>query len=137
MRRLIDLSDAYMQALYPPDSNHLAAAEVLAVPDAVFLVARRDAEVIGSIAFRLIAPDHAEMKRMFVRADARGYGLGRRLLDAPEEMARRRQIAHISLETGIRQAEAIGLYRAAGYLECPPFAGYAPDPLSLFMTKYL
>ncbi|MES5484256.1 GNAT family N-acetyltransferase [Bradyrhizobium sp. INPA03-11B] len=137
VRRLVDLSDAYMQALYPPDSNHLAAAETLAVPGTVFLVARRDGEVIGSIAFRLIAPDHAEMKRMFVRADARGHGLGRRLLDALEDVARRRRIARISLETGIRQAEAIGLYRAAGYLECPPFAGYALDPLSLFMTKNL
>lgn len=137
VRRLIDLSDAYMQALYPPDSKHLAAAETLAAPDTVFLVARRDGEVLGSIAFRIIAPDHAEMKRMFVRADARGHGLGRRLLDALEETARGRRIARISLETGIRQPEAIGLYRTAGYRECPPFAGYAPDPLSLFMTKRL
>ncbi|PAY06998.1 N-acetyltransferase [Bradyrhizobium sp. UFLA03-84] len=137
VRRLIDLSDAYMQALYPPDSNHLAAAETLAAPDTVFLVARRDGEAIGSIAFRLIAPGHAEMKRMFVRADARGHGLGRRLLEALEDAARRRQIARISLETGILQVEAIGLYRAAGYQECPPFAGYAPDPLSLFLTRRL
>ncbi|WP_076865466.1 GNAT family N-acetyltransferase [Bradyrhizobium mercantei] len=137
VRRLIDLSDAYMQALYPPDSNHLAAVETLAVPGTVFLVARRGGDVLGSIAFRRIAPDHAEMKRMFVRADARGHGLGRRLLDALEDAARSRQIVRISLETGIRQPEAIGLYRAAGYRECPPFGGYAPDPLSLFMTKRL
>ncbi|PDT77803.1 GNAT family N-acetyltransferase [Bradyrhizobium sp. C9] len=137
VRPLIDLSDAHMQALYPPDSNHLATVEALAAPDTVFLVARRDGEVLGSIAFRLIGPGHAEMKRMFVRADARGQGLGRRLLDALEDAARSRKIARISLETGIRQPEAIGLYRAAGYQECPPFADYAPDPLSLFMTKHL
>ncbi|MGY4315808.1 GNAT family N-acetyltransferase [Bradyrhizobium sp. JR3.5] len=137
VRQLIDLSDAHMQALYPPDSNHLAAVETLAVPDTVFLVARRDGEVLGSIAFRPIAPGHAEMKRMFVRADARGHGLGRRLLDALEDAARDRRIARISLETGIRQPEAIGLYRAAGYQECPPFGDYAPDPLSLFLTKRL
>ena len=137
VRQLIDLSDAHMQALYPPDSNHLAAVETLAAPDTVFLVARRDGEVLGSIAFRLIAPGHAEIKRMFVRTDARGHGLGRRLLDALEDAARDRKIARISLETGIRQPEAIGLYRAAGYQECPPFANYTPDPLSLFMTKRL
>ena len=51
---------------------------------------------------------------MFVRADARGHGLGRRLLDALEDAARGRRIARISLETGIRQPEAIGLYRAYG-----------------------
>ncbi|WP_375776959.1 GNAT family N-acetyltransferase [Bradyrhizobium sp. ma5] len=137
VRQLIDLSDDHMRALYPSDSNHLAAVETLAAPDTVFLVARRDGEVLGSIAFRLIAPGHAEMKRMFVRADARGHGLGRRLLDALEDAARDRKMARISLETGIRQPEAIGLYRAAGYQECPPFGDYAPDPLSLFMTKRL
>lgn len=137
VRQLIALSDAYLAALYPPDSNHLVDVAALSAPGTMFLVARRDGEVLGSIAFRLIAPEHAEMKRMFVRADARGQGLGRRLLDALEEAARGRQIARISLETGIRQPEAIGLYRAAGYQECPPFGGYAPDPLSLFMTKRL
>ena len=35
------------------------------------------------------------------------------------------------------EPEAIGLYRAAGYQDCPPFGDYAPDPLSLFMTKRL
>ncbi|MGY3484957.1 hypothetical protein ACVW1C_002840 [Bradyrhizobium sp. USDA 4011] len=74
VRQLIDLSDAHMQALYPPDSNHLAPVETLADAATVFLVARRDGEVLGSIAFRLIAPGHAEMKRMFVRAGARGTG---------------------------------------------------------------
>ncbi|WP_298280960.1 GNAT family N-acetyltransferase [uncultured Bradyrhizobium sp.] len=137
VRQLIALSDAYLVALYLSASNHLVGVAALAAPGAVFLVARVDGEALGSIAFRLISPDHAEMKRMFVRADARGRGLGRRLLEALEDAARSRQITRISLETGIRQPEAIGLYRASGYRECPPFGGYAPDPLSLFMTKRL
>ncbi|WP_456756297.1 MULTISPECIES: GNAT family N-acetyltransferase [unclassified Bradyrhizobium] len=137
VRRLIALSDAYLAALYPPDSNHLVGAASLAVHGTVFLVARRDGEALGPIAFRIIAPGHAEMKRMFVRADARGAGLGRRLLEALEAVARSRQIARLSLETGIRQPEAIALYRAAGYQDCPPFGDYAPDPLCLFMTKHL
>ncbi|KWV59093.1 GCN5 family acetyltransferase [Bradyrhizobium macuxiense] len=137
LRRLIALSDAYMQALYPAESNHLIDVDTLAAPGAVFLVARRDGEALGSIAFRIIAPDHAEMKRMFVRSEARGFGLGRRLLHALEDVARRQGIDRISLETGIRQPEAIGLYRASGYRDCPPFGSYAADPLSLFMTKRL
>jgi len=137
VRRLIALSDATMQALYPAESNHLVDADALAAPDAVFLVARGGKEVLGSIAFRIIAPGHAEMKRMFVRVEARGAGLGRRLLEALEDAARRQHIGRISLETGIRQPEAIGLYRAFGYRECPPFGGYSADPLSLFMTKRL
>nr|WP_311538710.1 GNAT family N-acetyltransferase [uncultured Bradyrhizobium sp.] len=137
VRQLIALSDDYLVALYPSASNHLVGVVALAAPGAVFLVARVDGEALGSIALRPIAPDHAEMKRMFVRADARGRGLGRRLLEALEDAARSRQITRISLETGIRQPEAIALYRASGYRECPPFGSYAPDPLSLFMTKRL
>jgi putative acetyltransferase len=137
VRRIIAESGAYLQVLYPSESNHVIDVDALAAPDAVFLVARRAGEILGSIAFRIIAPGHAEIKRMFVRAEARGKGVGRRLLEALEDEARRRNVNRISLETGIRQPEAIGLYRASGYQDCPPFGTYRCDPLSLFMTKGL
>jgi putative acetyltransferase len=137
VRRILAESSAYLQALYPSESNHLTDVDALAAPDAVFLVARRNGELLGSIAFRIIAPGHAEIKRMFVRARARGAGLGRRLLHALEDTARQKHISRISLETGIRQPEAIGLYRAAGYQDCQPFGSNNDDPLSLFMTKRL
>ena len=137
IRRLIAEADAMMQALYPAESNHLVDVDALAGPDAVFLAARRDEALLGSIALRIIAPSHGEMKRLFVQRDARGIGLGRRLVEALEEAARLRHIDRISLETGIKQPEAIRLYRACGYQECPPFGGYQNDPLSLFMTRRL
>jgi putative acetyltransferase len=134
---MIAESDAYMQALYPSESNHLVDADALAASDTVFLVARRNGELLGSVAFRVITPGHAEMKRMFVRREARGIGLGRRLLEALEHAARQKHVSRISLETGIRQPEAIRLSRASGYQDCPPFGTYTSDPLSLFMTKQL
>jgi putative acetyltransferase len=137
VQALLHQSDDYLRALYPAESNHLVSADVLRTNRAIFLAARRDAELLGSIAFLLIAPGHAEMKRLFVRTDARGIGLGRRLLDALEEIACDRGIARISLETGVRQPEAIALYRTSGYQACPPFGDYKADPLSLFMTKSL
>jgi putative acetyltransferase len=137
IRAIIAESDALMQALYPAESNHLMDADELAAAGAMFFVARRDGKAIGSIAYRLIAPGHAEMKRLFVRDEARGMGLGRRLVNALEDAARGQGIERISLETGVKQGEAIALYRACGYQECPPFAAYRHDPLSLFMTKRL
>jgi len=137
VRDLIAESDAYMQRLYPAESNHLVDADALSSPSAVFLTARDDSDLLGSIAYLVIAPDHAEMKRMFVRERARGVGLGRMLLRAMENEARSRSIHRISLETGIRQPEAVDLYRAYGYQDCGPFGSYQPDPLSLFMTKRL
>lgn len=136
-RALIAEADVMLAALYPSESNHLVDAEALAAPGALFLAARCNGEIIGSIAFRLIAPGHAEMKRLFVRPEARGTGLGRRLVVALEEAARGQRIDRISLETGIRQPEAIGLYRTGGYRDCSPFGSYKEDRLSLFMTKRL
>jgi len=43
----------------------------------------------------------------------------------------------LRLETGTRQPEAIGLYRATGYVEIQPFGSYRADPLSIFMEKRL
>jgi putative acetyltransferase len=137
VRRIFAESGAYLQALYPSESNHVVDVDALAGPDAVFVAARRNGELLGSIAFRIIAPGHAEIKRMFVRAEARGDGVGRRLLEALEAAARHRNVDRISLETGIKQPEPIGLYRASGYQDCPPFGTYTSDPPSLFMTKRL
>jgi len=137
VQALLGQSDDYLRALYPAESNHLVSADVLGTDRAVFLAARHDGELLGSIALLVIAPGHAEIKRMFVRTEARGIGLGRRLLNALEEVACHRSITRISLETGIKQPEAIGLYRASGYQDCPPFGDYKDDPLSLFMTKRL
>jgi putative acetyltransferase len=137
VQALLSQSDEYLRALYPAESNHLVSADVLGTDRAVFLAARRDGELLGSIALLVIAPGHAEMKRMFVRAETRGIGLGRRLLNALEEVACHRSVTRINLETGIKQPEAIGLYRASGYQDCPPFGDYKSDPLSLFMTKSL
>ncbi|WP_072386513.1 GNAT family N-acetyltransferase [Hyphomicrobium sp. CS1BSMeth3] len=137
VRKLIAESDSYMQERYPTESNHLVDASALAGPGTLFLTARLNGQLVGSIAFQTFAPAHAEMKRLFVRSNARGAGLGRHLVETLEEIALSRHIYRISLETGVRQPEAIGLYRASGYIECPPFGAYKPDPLSLFMTKQL
>ncbi|HEY1847644.1 MAG TPA: hypothetical protein VGG37_00500 [Opitutaceae bacterium] len=45
----------------------------------------------------------------------------------------------MSLETGAREyfAPARALYCAHGFVECPPFGDYRPDPNSIFMTLEL
>jgi putative acetyltransferase len=71
------------------------------------------------------------------REAARGQGLGKKLLDNIESTARERRLGCLRLETGIRQPEAIQLYRSSGFVEIEPFGDYMPDPLSLFMEKPL
>jgi len=44
---------------------------------------------------------------------------------------------HPRLETGRKQADAISLYRAAGFAERGPFGAYPDAPMSLFLEKRL
>lgn len=58
---------------------------------------------------------------MWVAESARGLGVGRRLLEHLERLARERGSSEAHLETGDVLPEAIALYRSAGYVEVPPF----------------
>lgn len=134
---LIRQSDALMQSLYPAESNHLVDIAQLAAPNVHLLVAREQGRALGCGAFVLGANGQAEMKRVFVDPVARGKGIARAIMAALEREASRLGITLMQLETGIRQPEAIALYRKFGYAERGPFGAYKPDPLSLFMEKRL
>ena len=134
--RLLALLDAYLEALYPPESNHILSLDELCRPNVRFLVARRSGEALACGAL-VVAEGYGEVKRMYVAPEARGHGLGRQVLAAIEERAAGEGLELLRLETGIRQAEALGLYRASGYVDCEPFGSYLADPLSVFMEKRL
>ena len=65
----------------------------------------------------------AEIRRVFLDESARGLGIGRALLVELELHARRLGYERVRLTTGDRQAEALGLFQSAGYLEIPAFNG--------------
>jgi putative acetyltransferase len=134
---LIRQSDALMQSLYPAESNHLVDVDALAQPQVHFFVAREDGRALGCGAFVAGEGGRAEMKRVFVDPAARGKGIARLIMEALECEAAKLGIALMQLETGIKQPEAIALYRKCGYVERGPFGSYRPDPLSLFMEKRL
>ena len=105
--------------------------------EGALLVARLDGAAVGCGGLRLRGPDVAEVKRMFVRPEARGRGVARAVLAAVEAMARELGARRLVLETGDRQYEAVGLYEAAGFTRIPCFDEYAAAPLSLCMAKDL
>ncbi|MBB5572601.1 MULTISPECIES: GNAT family N-acetyltransferase [Rhizobium] len=135
--RLLDMSSAYAQSLYPPESNHMLDLDALESPDVTFWVARLDGDMVGCCALVEAGDGTAEIKRMFVDPLARGRRVAQMLMKAAEEKATERKLTALRLETGIYQPEAIGLYRKFGYIEIGPFGSYEPDPLSLFMEKTL
>ncbi len=86
------------------------------------LVARLHEEPVGCGALKVIPSEHcADVKRMWVSPTVRGLGLGRRLLTELETHARGLGVRTLRLETNHTLVEAIGLYRAAGFVEVEAF----------------
>ncbi|MEV0282780.1 bifunctional helix-turn-helix transcriptional regulator/GNAT family N-acetyltransferase [Kribbella sp. NPDC050820] len=93
----------------------------LTLPAGLLLVATLHSEPVGCGALKLHGDEPAEIKRMWVSPDARGLGLGRRLLTELEREAVARGASAVRLETNRNLVEAISLYRASGYTEVPAF----------------
>ncbi len=78
-----------------------------------------------------------EVKRMYVVPEARARGHARAMLATLETSAREAGHDLVVLETGLRQPEAIELYRSAGYEEIDGFGFYKDAPLSRCFGKLL
>src|SRR6476646_5071921 len=104
----------------------------------VFLLARGSGgEPLGCGALRHLGGQLAEIKNMFVPRIHRGRGISRLILSRLEDQAVARGWTVLRLETGPRQAEAIGLYTSAGYAPIPPFGHYVGSEHSLCFERRL
>jgi DNA-binding MarR family transcriptional regulator/GNAT superfamily N-acetyltransferase len=106
---------------FDPESAISATDDELSVPAGLLLVATLHADAVGCGALKLHADGSAEVKRMWVSREVRGLGLGRRLLAELECRAVAQGVRTLRLDTNRPLAEAIGLYRAAGYREVDAF----------------
>jgi putative acetyltransferase len=85
----------------------------------------------GCVGVRPIDPVTAEMKRLFVRNEFRGEGVGRQLVDRVLADARRIGYQRMRLDTVPEMTEAIRLYRRRGFVEIAPYR-YNPIPGALY-----
>ncbi|MCW5806691.1 MAG: GNAT family N-acetyltransferase [Deltaproteobacteria bacterium] len=77
----------------------------------------------------------AEVKRMYVRATARGRGIAETILARIEAAARDAGYATLRLETGDRQVAAMKFYERAGFRRCAAFGAYAAMPAHAISTS--
>lgn len=127
--------EAYLDGLYPGRSGDRRRAEAAHVAT-LFFTAWLDGRLAGCGA--LVPQDgYGELKRIFVRPQARRSGIGSQLVARLEAEALARGLPLVRLEVGIRQPEARALYLRAGYGEIGPFGTYRADPLSGFLEKAL
>jgi len=106
---------------FDPSVGATALPHEVRPPAGQFFVAYLHDEPVGCGAVKQHPDAPAEIKRMWIAPQARGLGLGRRLLETLEACARAggARIAHI--ETSAVLTEALSLYRSTGWVEVRPF----------------
>lgn len=132
---LIAELDAYLIPLYPLESHHGFSVDKLLQEAVSFFVIRHERLAAGCGGIKLFGTEYGEVKRMYVRPQFRGLGLGKRMLNHLAAYALSQGVEVLRLETGISQLEAIGLYERFGFQRIPPFGAYKEDPLSVFFEK--
>ena len=121
---LIARLDDELAEMYPePGANHFTLTAEQVAGGGLY-VAHRDGRPVACGAFRMTAPDVAELKRMFVDPAVRGSRLGAALLDTLEAAAAAAGATRLVLETGTRQHAALALYERVGFTRVPPWGEY-------------
>jgi putative acetyltransferase len=137
--RVVDLLQIHLttaRAETAPGSAHALDLSGLQAPDVTFWTIWEDETLLGVGALKRLSVDHGEVKSMHTVQSMRGRGVGSAMLRHIIATARVSGMSRLSLETGswayFRPAQA--LYRRHGFVECPPFGDYVPDPNSVFMS---
>jgi putative acetyltransferase len=100
--------------------------EVYGAPDGCLLVAHNGEQLVGCGALRRLGAETCEMKRLYVRAEARGTGVGRILAESLIAKARLLGYAAMRLDTLAHLTAARELYRSLGFAE---IGAYYDNPL--------
>jgi len=120
LERYFEELAARFEGGFDPKLSISAGADELTPPRGYFVLATLEGEPIGCGALKCHT-DFGEIKRMWVKGSARGLGIGKRVLQRLEELARRRRLPLLRLETNDTLAEAQALYRRSGYREVAAF----------------
>ncbi|MCK0191834.1 GNAT family N-acetyltransferase [Arenibacter sp. F20364] len=101
------------------------------------ILAYLDNTPIGCGAIKTYNATTMEVKRMYVAPNERGKGIASKILKELEKWALEQNYSSCILETGLRQPEAIALYKKNGYLSIPNYGQYKAIANSVCFLKKL
>jgi ribosomal protein S18 acetylase RimI-like enzyme len=131
---LIDWRDA-MDRPWPPDDAIRAGVErLIGRDDAEYLLGGDGPDGIIQLRYRYgiwLDAEDCHVEDVFVRAEARGSGLGKALVSFAIERARERGCRRLELDTAEENVPALALYRSLGFRS----GGDEPGRLAVFMRR--
>jgi GNAT superfamily N-acetyltransferase len=114
------------------DSELANLSDKYGPPGGCAVLAEIDGAAVGCVAVSSFEPPAiAELKRMYVRPDARGRGLGRALGATALEAAGDLGYEIVRLDTMAEMAGAVAIYHDMGFVEIPPYR-HNPSPTARF-----
>ena len=111
-------------------------ASKYAPPHGEILVAIEGGHVLGMVCYHRHTAIRCEMKRLYVKPEARGLHIGERLVEEILKHAVKAGYREMVLDTLKPFEAAIGLYKKYGFKECEPYYKNPMDDV-LYMKKDL
>ncbi len=137
VRALVQALNAFTYELTPAEFRHHMTVEQMAGADTTLFVARdANGATLGMGALRRHG-DVGEVKRMFVKPEARGLGVGGAILAHIEQLAEQEGLSRVVLETGSNFDAAKRVYERGGFAPCEPVLDYPPSAWTAFYAKEL
>jgi putative acetyltransferase len=140
VRELVALLNEHLLPLSPIEFQFKMTVEQMAGDDTTVFIAREaDGRAVGCGALKLADDGLAEVKRMYTRPEVRGQRVGSLLLEAITDLARRKGVKTLMLETGEGPGfeGAFRLYERSGFTQRGAFFDYPDSEWSRFYEKHL
>ncbi|MBK7650745.1 MAG: GNAT family N-acetyltransferase [Flammeovirgaceae bacterium] len=90
-------------------------------PQGVLIIAMENEKAVGCFGIRKLEDSIGELKRMYIREKARGFGYGKQLLQNAIETAAQLGYSKMRLDTLATMGSAIHLYKQVGFYEMEPY----------------
>lgn len=111
-------------------------AKKYTAPEGELLVAVDEGKVIGMVAYHRHSDTRCEMKRLYVRPEARGLHLGEKLVMEITAHAKKAGYTEMVLDTIVPLKAAISLYKKCDFEECEAYYHNPMDDV-IYMRKVL
>ena len=137
VRTLIAELNAHLFTLTPPEYCSHMTVEDMAGDDTSVFVARDGGDAVACGALRRHSDGVGEVKRMYTLPARQGEGIGGRILERIDALARDEGLTRLVLETGHVHHAAYRVYERGGFTRCGPVLDYPDTGWSVFYAKDL